>query len=155
MNTLSLECVAKFNNMILLTESTTTTTTDTTELESLVKLIGDYGIMLVSSAILIIFSIAMFKRVMNANSTADSKLADAVTKSLDTLTTAVSSTMNISEVFDKHNSKTTTEFDNIKRSIKDLNSALEQIERQNENLLKMLDDQNDLLNDIKRSLHND
>ena len=120
------------------------------QLESMLRLAGDYGMMMVCCVILIIFSIAMFKRIMSNGSAADARLADAVTKSLDTLTTAISSTMNIAEVFDRHNAKSTTEFDTIKRDIRDINDTIKQIEKQNENILKMLDEQKSMLSRIDK-----
>ena len=120
------------------------------QLESMLRLAGDYGMMMVCCVILIIFSIAMFKRIMSNGSAADARLADAVTKSLDTLTTAISSTMNIAEVFDRHNAKSTTEFDTIKRDIRDINDTIKQIEKQNENILKMLDEQKSMLTRIDK-----
>lgn len=123
---------------------------DSSQLESMLKLAGDYGMMMICCVILIIFSIAMFKRIMSNGSAADSRLAEAVTKSLDTLTTAISSTMNIAEVFDRHNAKSTAEFDTLKRDMRDINDTIKQIEKQNENILKMLDEQQDMLSRIER-----
>ena len=124
---------------------------DTNHIESMLRLAGDYGMMMVACVILIIMTIVMFKKVMSGSSATDAKLAEAVTESLNTLTTAISGTMNIAEVFDRHNTKSTAEFDTLKRDMRDINDALKQIEKQNENILKMLDEQQAMLSRIDRN----
>lgn len=120
------------------------------DIMSTVKMISEFGIMTVSCGVLIIFTIVMFNKFMKTNSSSDAKLAEAVTKSLDTLTVALGNTMNLGEVFDKYNTKSTTEFDKIERDLDAIKESIEQIEKQHEDILKILEHQ-EILSQIERN----
>ena len=116
------------------------------------KTIAEFGIMIVCCAVLLIFSIVMFRVFIKRFDENDRELATTMQQSLETITKLLETNVNVAEIFDKHNTKSTLEFDHIRHDIKTIQDAIVELTEQNEKIQKMLDKQTNLLNQINQTM---
>ena len=141
----------------LLTASVSTTTDGTTNISGEVvtgfsKTIAEFGIMVVCCAVLLIFAIVMFRVFIKRFDENDRELAKTMQQSLETITKLLETNVNIAEIFDKHNTKSTLGFEHVKNDFKTTQDAIAELKEQNEKMQKMLDKQTNLLNQINQTV---
>ena len=141
----------------LLTASVSTTTDGTTNISGEVvtgfsKTIAEFGIMVVCCAVLLIFAIVMFRVFIKRFDENDRELAKTMQQSLETITKLLETNVNIAEIFDKHNTKSTFGFEYVKNDFKTTQDAIAELKEQNEKMQKMLDKQTNLLNQINQTV---
>lgn len=141
----------------LLTASASTTTNASTNIsneavDGLSKTIAEYGIMIVCCAVLLIFSIVMFQVVIKRFNENDKELAKTMQQSLETITKLMETNVDVAEIFDKHNTKSTLEFEHLRNDIHTTQDAVAELKEQNEKLQKMLDKQTNLLSQINQTV---
>lgn len=110
------------------------------EVDGMAKLIQEYGITTICCVILIIFATIMFKELIGQNRKMDEKLLNSLNEALDTIKNIKDSNVNVAGCFDKHNMKSTMEFENVKRGLEDIARSIEDVNKENELLRKSVDE---------------